>query len=270
MARVIAIANQKGGVGKTTTACNLAVCLAAADRQTLLIDLDPQCNTTHTMGIDARDVIERNISHVLQNPESMADVTENVDENLDVVPSSIKLARTESFLSGDPNAPHMLTAALNIVDKKYDYAILDCPPSLHIATQNALLAAPEVIIPFSPDIYSFLGLEDLLDRIASLEKYQRKKTMTYGLLCRFDGRQIVDREALDRLEEVFGDRVFAPIRKNAAIVDATAQRTTIIYHRPNSIGAKDYIAFAKTIMRMEETQSAGAPRLTVIEREEAQ
>lgn len=265
MVRIIAIANQKGGVGKTTTAVNLSVCFAAAERRTLLVDLDPQSNSTHTMGLDARDVIDRNISHVLQNPERITEIIESVDENLDVVPSSITLAKTERFLMGEPNSSFMLSAALDIVSNRYDYAILDCPPSLHIATLNAFQAAQEVIIPFSPDIYSFLGLEDLLDAINSIQKYQKKKIITYGLLCRYDGRQVVDRDALDRLEEIFGDLVFPPIRKNASIVDATTQRTTIIYHRPGSIGAKDYILLAKTIMRMEDIEEKKVPKLTVVE-----
>ena len=267
MTRVIAIANQKGGVGKTTTACTLSACFAAAERQTLLIDLDPQSNATHTMGLDPRDVTDRNISHVLNEPERIKDVIENVDDNLDVLPSSITLAKTERFLMSEANSEYRLSAAIDIVSDKYDYVIIDCPPSLHVATLNAFQAAPEIIIPFSPDIYSFLGLEDLIDIITSIQKYQKKKIITYGLLCRYDSRQIVDNDAMDRLQEIFGNRVLPPIRKNAAVVDATSQRSTIIYHKPNSIGSKDFIHLAKTIMRMEQTDIGTVPTLTVIESE---
>jgi len=259
MARIIAIVNQKGGVGKSTTACNLAACLATAKRQTLLIDLDAQSNATMTLGIDPRDIREKNVLHVLRNPSVVTDILIEVDEFLHLVPSHIDLASEEYLLINMMNAENQIRKAIKIVEDDYDYVLFDCPPNLGICTRNAIQAAYEIIIPFDPSPYSFDGLEKIRDYVASSEQDRGIKIVTYGMLCRAQLQRNVDKDALERLEELFGDHVLPTVRQNIKVVEASTKRTVIVWDDPSAIGARDYVSLTKAILQMEKVEEAKRP-----------
>lgn len=264
MTRVIAIANQKGGVGKTTTACNLAACLATAKRQTLLIDLDAQSNATLTMGVDPRDIRERNVLHVLKNPDSLPRVMIEIDECLDLVPAHIDLSSEEYSLINTMGAETQIKKAVKQVMEDYDYVLFDCPPNLGICTRNAFQCATEIIIPFDPSPYSFDGLEKIRDYIARAEQDRDIQITTYGVLCRAQLQRNVDKDALERLQQLFGKRTLPPIRQNIKVVEASAERTVVVWNEPSAIGAQDYIKFAKAILHMESSIESDSFSLRVV------
>jgi len=210
---IIAITNQKGGVGKTTTAINLAAAMALKGLKTLLIDLDPQANSS--LSFVEIHQLERTIYDVLTDPAiDMADVVteaENVP-NLHVAPSSISLAKIESTLLGELDSYYRLKDKLSKVRRRYDFVIIDTPPALGIITVNAMVAATHVLIPIQSSYFALEGTDDLLETIDKIKQRANRRLQILGaVLTLFDGRTILSRDIRDQVKEVFGDKLFETV-----------------------------------------------------------
>ena len=182
---------------------------------------------------------------------SIRDVIISVDDFLDVIPSHIDLASEEYSLISTMNAENLLKKAASLVTDEYNYILFDSPPNLGVCTRNAIQASTEIIIPFDPSPYSFDGLEKIRDYIASSEQDRNVEIPTYAVLTRAQLQRNVDKDAMERLTQLFGDNVLPPIRQNIKVVEAAAERTVVVWNDPAAIGARDYIRLAKTILLME-------------------
>jgi len=216
------------------------------------------------MGIDPRDIRDKNVLHVLKNPQMITEVLIQIDECLDLIPAHIDLSSEEYSLINMMGAETQIKKAVKLVIDDYDYVLFDCPPNLGICTRNAFQTATEIIIPFDPSPYSFDGLEKMRDYIARAEQDRDIQIITYGVLCRAQLQRNVDKDALERLEQLFADRVLPSIRQNIKVVEASAERTVVVWNNPSAIGGQDYIRLAKAILRMEDAIEAGSPTLKVV------
>lgn len=251
MPRIIAIVNQKGGVGKTTTACNLSACLAGARRRTLLVDLDAQAAATLTLGISPEDCKDLNSYHVLHTPTVITDSIINVDEFLYLIPAHIDLEQVEWELHRYIEPAAQLRKAIKLIADQFDYILLDCPPNLLICTRNALGVVSEVIIPFEPSTYSFAGYQRLCDLIVDAEQSRSITISQYALLCRCPLHWNLAKDSQNALVELFGDNVLPPVRQNSKAVEAAGESSVVVWSHPSAISARDFIALAKAILDME-------------------
>jgi len=256
MARIFAITNQKGGVGKTTTCVNLAASLAITKRRVLLIDLDPQGNATMGCGVDKHDVA-RSACDVLLGEASIAEtrvITET--ENLAVVPSNSDLTAAEVALMNTDARERRLSDALNDVDDDYDYILIDCPPSLNMLTLNALTAAQGVIIPMQCEYYALEGLSALVETIEQLRASVNPQLEIEGLLrTMFDPRNRLANDVSTQLNTHFGDKVYRTlIPRNIRLAEAPSHGLPVIMYDKSSRGAVAYLALAGEILRREEQQ----------------
>jgi chromosome partitioning protein len=247
--RVIAIVNQKGGCGKTTTTVNLAGCLATDEHRVLVIDLDPQAHATLALGIDP-DELDENLYEVLAEPggeQRLDEVVVNVGDNLDVGPSGIVLSALEQRLASEPveNRTERLSAALERIPEAYDYVLIDCPPSVGLLTFNALRAASEVIVPLETSHFAIHGVEKLLETVALLVERIGHDLVLRVLPTLYDGRTRFARETLARIRERFGDTCFdTVIRSNVKLREAAARGVPISRYARSANGALDYGALA--------------------------
>jgi len=248
---IIAITNQKGGVGKTTTAINLAAAMALKGLKTLLIDLDPQANSS--LSFVEIHQLERTIYDVLTDPAiDMADVVteaENVP-NLHVAPSSISLAKIESTLLGELDSYYRLKDKLSKVRRRYDFVIIDTPPALGIITVNAMVAATHVLIPIQSSYFALEGTDDLLETIDKIKQRANRRLQILGaVLTLFDGRTILSRDIRDQVKEVFGDKLFETvISKSVRLEESPAYREPIFSYAPRSSGAFQYYKLSEEIL----------------------
>ena len=248
---IIAITNQKGGVGKTTTAINLAAAMALKGLKTLLIDLDPQANSS--LSFVEIHQLERTIYDVLTDPAmDMADVVveaENVP-NLHVAPSSIALAKIEATLLGELDSYYRLKDKLSKVRRRYDYVIIDTPPALGIITVNAMVAATHVLIPIQSSYFALEGTDDLLETIDKIKQRANRRLQILGaVLTLFDGRTILSRDIRNQVKEVFGDKLFETvISKSVRLEESPAYREPIFSYAPRSSGAFQYYKLSEEIL----------------------
>jgi len=254
MARIFAITNQKGGVGKTTTCVNLAASLAATKRRVLLLDLDPQGNATMGSGVDKHEV-ENSICDVLLGDASIAEtrvITET--ENLAVVPGNSDLTAAEVALMNAEGREHRLRDALALVNDEYDYILIDCPPSLNMLTLNALTAAEGVIIPMQCEYYALEGLSALMETISQLRASVNPRLEIEGLLrTMFDPRNRLANDVSNQLTTHFGDKVYRTlIPRNIRLAEAPSHGMPVITYDKSSRGAVAYLALAGEILRREE------------------
>ena len=249
-ARVIAIVNQKGGVGKSTTAVNLGASLALMGRRVLIVDIDPQGNTTTGVGIDKRTV-ERDIYNVLLQDAAIADVRHATEvENLTIVPATLNLAGAEIELVSALQRENRLKTALVSVLREYDEVLIDCPPSLGLLTINALTAANEVIIPVQAEYYALEGLSQLVAIVRRIKEGLNPDLMIRGvLITMFDGRTKLAGEVLEEVHRYFPDRVFqTQIPRNIRLSEAPSYGKPAILFDVKSRGAQAYLSLAKELV----------------------
>ena len=260
MTRVLAIANQKGGVGKTTTCVNLAASLAATQRRVLLVDIDPQGNATMGSGIDKMN-LERSACEVLLNEASAADTIVGAPEgNFAVLPGNEDLTLAEVQLLQEIGREMRLRKALEPVLGLYDFILIDCPPSINMLTVNALTAADGVLIPMQCEYYALEGLTSLLSTIAQVQDTVNPGLQMYGLLrTMFDPRNNLANDVSAQLHEHFGEKVFRTIiPRNVRLAEAPSFGKPVLLHDRHSRGALAYLALAGEVIRREESLAAAA------------
>ena len=258
MARIIAVANQKGGVGKTTTCVNLASALADMNHAVLLVDLDPQGNATTGCGVNARG-LERSAYDVLLGELSVAETTVRLDElKLDLLPSNADLTAAEVMLLQQDAREFRLRNALRVVDAKYEWVIIDCPPSLNMLTLNALAAAHSVLIPMQCEYYALEGLTALLDTIEQIRASVNPRLEIEGLLrTMHDARNNLSGAVSDQLLEHFGEKVYRTIvPRNVRVAEAPSHGLPVLRYDPTSRGAMAYLGLAGELMRRERKRLA--------------
>lgn len=250
MAKTIAIANQKGGVGKTTTSVNLGACLAHIGKKVLLIDIDPQGNATSGAGIDKGD-IDQCIYNVLVEDVEIDKVIQQTDlENLDLIPATIQLAGAEIELVPTISREVRLQRALTKVTKQYDYIIIDCPPSLGLLTINALTASDAVLIPVQCEYYALEGLSQLLNTVRLVQKHLNKGLMIDGvLLTMLDARTNLGIQVIEEVKKYFQNKVYKTIiPRNVRLSEAPSHGKPIIVYDSKSRGAEVYLELAKEVV----------------------
>lgn len=257
MAKIISIANQKGGVGKTSTAINLSASIAALEKKTLVIDIDPQGNSSSGMGLIPES---ETIYEVLLGEETARECIENTYlPHLDIIPANINLVGAEVELVNYPNREYKLKYAINEIAEEYEYIFIDCPPSLGLLTLNALTAADSVLIPVQCEYFALEGLGQLLNTINTVKKHFNPSLAIEGvLLTMFDTRLRLSHQVVDEVRKYFGEKVFKSlIRRNVRISEAPSHAKPVLLYDALSQGAKDYIALAEELIERNSKERVG-------------
>ena len=251
MTKIIALTNQKGGVGKTTSAVNIAASLAVSEIKTLLIDMDPQANTSTGIAEIIKKRAENTIYETLVDKIPIKDtITKTTFNHLDAILSTNDLVGAEIELVSVIARELELKKALAKVKRRYDYIIIDCPPSLGLLTLNSLTAANALIIPIQAEYYALEGLGLLLNTIRLVQQYLNKNLKIAGVLVTmFDGRLNLSRQVLDEVKSYFGDKLFnTVIHRNVRLGEAPSFGKPALLYDANSVGAKDYMALIEEII----------------------
>lgn len=250
MGKIIAIANQKGGVGKTTTSVNLSACLAYLGKKVLLVDIDPQGNATSGCGVEKADVEHCIYDVLVEDGEAKSVVHPTNVENLFIIPSTIQLAGAEIELVPTISREVRLKRALETISNDYDYIIIDCPPSLGLLTINALTAADSVVIPVQCEYYALEGLSQLLNTVRLVQKHLNHSLQIEGvLLTMFDARTNLGIQVIDEVKKYFQDKVYQSIiPRNVRLSEAPSHGRPIILYDAKSRGAEVYLDFAKEVI----------------------
>lgn len=250
MAKVIAIANQKGGVGKTTTAVNLAAAFGVNNKRTLLVDIDPQGNSTSGVGIDKRDLDYTAYDLLVDNVSVDKIITKTEFKCLDLLPASINLAAAELEIANKKNREALLKNAITPVRGNYDYIIIDCPPSLGLITTNALCFSDTILVPIQCEYYALEGLSQLMNTVRRVKRqYNSKLEMEGVLLTMYDGRLNLTQQVVEEVKKYFPRKVFSTvIPRGVRLSEAPSFGMPIMYFDKSSKGSIAYLALAQEIL----------------------
>ena len=253
MAKIIAVTNQKGGVGKTTTAVNLAVGLAARGKKVLLVDSDPQGNATSGLGVD-KSALTNTIYQVLIKTLKLPDTVLTTEHGVDLVPSTVDLAGAEVELTAAVARESRMKQALDMVRSDYDYILIDCPPSLGLLTLNALTACDEVLLPVQCEFYALEGLAQLLSTIELVRDNLNPAIEINGLvMTMFDSRTRLAAQVVDEVKEAFGDKLYSTlIPRNVRISEAPSFGLPVLTYDPASKGAEAYSDLVEEVLERAE------------------
>jgi len=255
MGKAIAIFNQKGGVGKTTTNINLAACLAMKGKKVLILDIDPQGNTTSGVGISKRNLdITTHEILIEDNHHPEEAVIPTGIANLDIMPASVQLAGAEVELINKVGRERRLKMAIDVLKPKYDYIFVDCPPSLGILTINALTAVDSVLIPIQCEFYALEGVSQLMSTIDIVKKNLNPALEIEGvILSMFDGRTRLSIQVVEEAKKYFKEKVYTTvIPRNVRLAEAPSHGIPVIHYDPRSTGARAYMEFAEEFLEAEE------------------
>lgn len=260
MAKVIAVANQKGGVGKTTTSVNVSASMAATKRKVLLIDLDPQGNATMGSGIDKFEVKGTSYELLIEDKPASDVIVQSEEGKYDVIPGNADVTAAEIKLMEMFARESRLRQTLDKIRDQYDYIFIDCPPSLNLLTVNALAAADSVMVPMQCEYFALEGLTALLDTIQKLASVVNPNLKIEGILrTMYDPRNRLSNDVSDQLKRHFSDQVYRTvIPRNVRLAEAPSFGVPVMYYDKSSTGAKAYLALAGEIIRRSSSQIAAA------------
>jgi chromosome partitioning protein len=246
MSKVISISNHKGGVGKTTSAINIGAGLQSLGKKILLIDLDPQANLSQSLGLIDQ---KKNIYGALRGEYRLQPI--NVAPGLDVIPSTLDLSGAEVELSGEAGREFILRELIEPLRSKYDYILIDCPPSLGLLTINSFTASDEVFIPLQAQYLAIQGLSKLVEIIDKIKSRLNKKLRVGGVfITQYDSRKVLNRDVVETIQANFKKEIFkTKIRDNVALAEAPTQGEDIFRYQPKSYGAEDYLALCREILK---------------------
>lgn len=251
MGRIIAISNQKGGVGKTTTAINLSACLAEKGKKVLTIDMDPQGNTTSGLGIDKNEVENTSYELLLGEAKIEETITKSIVENLDVIPSERGLSGAEIELIGKEEREYILKKEVERIRDDYDFIIIDCPPSLNTLTVNAMTTADSVIVPIQCEYYALEGLSELMYTIQLVKERLNNKLEIEGIVfTMYDARTCLSLQVVENVKENIDKNIYKSIiPRNVRLAEAPSYGQPINLYSPKSAGAEAYRALADEVIK---------------------
>ena len=252
MGKIISVSNQKGGVGKTTTALSLSAALGVLEKKVLLIDMDPQSNATSGLGIDSNEATLSSYDLIIGNAKASNIVIQTSSPNLDLIPAKIDLVGLEIEIVNESSREYLLKNALEKIKEKYDFIIIDCPPSLGLITLNALTCSSSVIIPIQCEYFALEGLGKLLNTIKGVQKVHNPNLSLEGiLLTMFDSRLRLSNQVKQDVKKHFGNIVFNTIiPRNVSLGEAPSHGESILMYNATSKGSKSYLKFAQEIVNL--------------------
>ena len=252
MGKIISVSNQKGGVGKTTTALSLSAALGVLEKKVLLIDMDPQSNATSGLGVDSNEATLSSYDLIIGNAKASNIVIQTSSPNLDLIPAKIDLVGLEIEIVNESSREYLLKNALEKIKEKYDFIIIDCPPSLGLITLNALTCSNSVIIPIQCEYFALEGLGKLLNTIKGVQKVHNPNLSLEGiLLTMFDSRLRLSNQVKQDVKKHFGSIVFNTIiPRNVSLGEAPSHGESILMYNATSKGSKSYLKFAQEIVNL--------------------
>ncbi|NQT23799.1 ParA family protein [candidate division KSB1 bacterium] len=254
MGKIIAVANQKGGVGKTTTAINLSSCIAVAEKKTLLVDMDPQSNATSGLGVDHKTIKKSTYEVILRNETAQDTIIQTQINFLSLLPSSIRLVGAEIELVNMMGREKVLQGFLKEIRDEYDYIFIDCPPSLGLLTINSLTAADSVLIPIQCEYYALEGLSQLLNTVRLVQKNLNPELEIEGvLLTMFNNRLNLSQQVAEEVRNYFGDKVFKTVvSRNVRLSEAPSFGKPVILYDAVCMGSENYMNLAEEVIKHED------------------